>query len=310
MATEEPEEFEKVDWQPEPVAEPPKRMIIYARVSTEQEKQPHSIEAQLRACRKRLEVYEDLRKYEVVTEITDNCSGTKLTSRPGIQQVIGMLSEGLADGVVVYSLDRLSRSVEHTAYLFNKVFVKERVIISATEGWLDNTNAIGRMIINFMSTVNEFTASQIGEKTSMVLKSLKKQQKAYTKKVFGYDKKGPAKAQVLVENKAEMQCIKRMEELRRMGNGYDNIAKILTQEGYPTAFKGGHWYGTTVKRILNQWAKVRNERIAEASKPAKKPEVVSSPHAGEECASVEVGGDHHQTAQDGPRTASNCLGNT
>lgn len=271
--SEQPEEFEKVDWQPEPVVEPPKRMIIYARVSTEQEKQPHSIEAQLRACRKRLDVYEDMRKYEVVAEITDNCSGTKLTSRPGIQEVIRLLSEGHADGVVVYSLDRLSRSVEHTAYLFNKVFVKERVIISATEGWLDNTNAIGRMIINFMSTVNEFTASQIGEKTSMVLKSLKKQQRAYTKKVFGYDKVGPEDNQVLVENKAEMQCIKRMEELHRLGTPLERIAKMLTQEGYKTAMKGGHWEGTTVRRILARRAKERNERIQEASKQARKTEV-------------------------------------
>ncbi|CAB4162647.1 PinR Site-specific recombinases, DNA invertase Pin homologs [uncultured Caudovirales phage] len=276
MTTEQPEEFEKVDWQPEPVVEPPKRMIIYARVSTDKEKQPHSIEAQLRACRKRLEALEDVRKFEVVAEIIDNCSGTKLTSRPGIQQVIGMLSEGAADGVVVFSLDRLSRSVEHTAYLFNKVFVKGRVIISATESWIDNTNAIGRMIINFMSNVNEFTAAQIGEKTSVVIQSLRKQNLAYTSKVFGYRKKRVGDKKVMVEDPAQMQCIKRMEELRRMGNGYARIAKILTQEGYETAIKGGHWESTTVKRILARRAKERNERIQEASKPVK-PEVIDAP---------------------------------
>lgn len=273
MTTEQPEEFEKVDWQPEPVVEPPKRMIIYARVSTDKEKQPHSIEAQLRACRKRLEVLEDVRKFEVVAEIIDHCSGTKLTTRPGIQEAIRLLSEGHADGVVVFSLDRLSRSVEHTAYLFNKVFVKDRAIISATESWLDNTNAVGRMIINLMSTVNEFTAAQIGEKTSVVIQSLRKQNLPYTDEVFGYSKKTVGGKRVLVENPAQMQCIKRMEELQRMGNACTRIAKILTQEGYSTA-KGKHWDGTTVRRILARRAKERNERIQEASRPVQKAEVI------------------------------------
>ena len=241
--------------------EEPKRVVIYARVSTDEKQQPHSIETQIERCRGFCTAY----GYEVVTVVTDACSGTKLKTRPGIQEVLRLLKERLVEGVVIWKLDRLSRSVEHTQFFLNKVFRGKRFLASVHET-LDTSTAMGKMVINILASVNQGIADIAGENISANLNRLKRQNKRYCAKVFGYDTVACGKRADgstlyrLEENDAEMACIKRMEVLHAAGTPLTRIAKILKEEKYKTA-KNRHWTDTTVKRILERRKNEREERI-------------------------------------------------
>lgn len=242
-------------------SETKKRVVIYARVSTDETLQPHSLETQIERCRGFCTAYE----YEVVSAITDTCSGTKLKTRPGIQEVLRLLREKLVEGVVIWKLDRLSRSVEHTQFFLNKVFKGKRFLASVHET-LDTSTAMGKMVINILASVNQGIADIAGENISANLGRLRRQNKRYCDNVFGYDivpcglKPDGSTQYRLEENDSEMACIKRMEALHAAGTPLTRIAKILKEEGYKTK-KKRHWTDTTVKRILERRKREREERI-------------------------------------------------
>ena len=89
----------------------PKNVIFYARYSTDRQDE-QSIETQielgpaLAAERgwKLIEIYEDRA-----------VSGTKLKSRPGIQQVLRRIRQRDVDILLCVSVDRISRDMEHSS---------------------------------------------------------------------------------------------------------------------------------------------------------------------------------------------------
>jgi hypothetical protein len=55
------------------------------------------------------------------------------------------------------------------------------------------------------------------------------------------------------ERPGEKRIIKRMEELRASGTGFDRIAASLNAEGIPTRTPGKHWHGFAVNQILKRY---------------------------------------------------------
>ena len=65
------------------------------------------------------------------------------TDRPGLQQLLQRIDEGGVDVVVVYRLDRLTRSIADFGRLFERLQAKRVDIVSTTES-LDTSTAPGR----------------------------------------------------------------------------------------------------------------------------------------------------------------------
>lgn len=86
-----------------------KKAVIYARVSTdEQADKGYSLPSQLDACRK----YAERLDFEIVAELREDYSGaTPIAERPEGKKMVAMLKAGLADAVIVYQVDRLSRDI-------------------------------------------------------------------------------------------------------------------------------------------------------------------------------------------------------
>lgn len=97
------------------------RVICYVRVSTrEQAEKGYSVGEQ----QERLRAYCIAKDWIVEDVITDpGFSGAKL-ERPGIQRVIRLVQEKKCEAVLVWKLDRLSRSQKDTLYLIEDVFLK------------------------------------------------------------------------------------------------------------------------------------------------------------------------------------------
>lgn len=83
------------------------RAIIYARVSTEEQKlYGYSLNAQIEVCKR----YCEQRGFEVVMIYKEAISSKKEDKRPQFQRAITFLKEGGADLLVAWKLDRISRS--------------------------------------------------------------------------------------------------------------------------------------------------------------------------------------------------------
>ena len=100
------------------------RVVIYIRVSTlEQAEEGYSLSEQ----EERLIKYCEAMGWEVYKVYTDGGYSGGSMDRPGLKEMIADIEAGLIDKVVVYKLDRLSRSQYDTLYLIEKVFVANDV---------------------------------------------------------------------------------------------------------------------------------------------------------------------------------------
>lgn len=124
-------------------------LIGYARVSKGDEQ---SNAAQLRA----LKVAGCNRMFE------EAASGGRW-DRPKLQEMIGQLRDG--DVVVVWKLDRLSRSLKDLLHLMEKIEAVGAGFRSLTEA-IDTTTPAGRMMMQMVGSFAEFERAMIRERTS------------------------------------------------------------------------------------------------------------------------------------------------
>ena len=140
------------------------RAALYARVSTDDQRERQTIDAQVTALRE-LAPHWDL---EIVGEyLDDGVSGTlPLEERPAGLRLADDARAGKIDVVIFYKLDRLARSLRHFLNIvdfFEEIDVGLR---SMTETF-DTTNPMGRFAVQMMAAVAELERGTIIERTSM-----------------------------------------------------------------------------------------------------------------------------------------------
>lgn len=137
---------------------------LYVRVSTqEQAKEGYSIDEQ----KERLTKYADARDWIVYRVYADpGFSGAKI-ERPGLKEMIDDIVSGKLDKIIVYKLDRLSRSQKDTLYLIEDIFLENSVdFVSMTENF-DTATPFGRAMIGILSVFAQLEREQIKERMSL-----------------------------------------------------------------------------------------------------------------------------------------------
>ena len=144
------------------------KAIIYARVSTEEQgKEGYSLDAQIEACRQ----YCKMKGWEVVKEYKEVGSGKeKLEKRQQLMKALDLIQNGIADILVVWKLDRISRK-----WSSHGVRIKEKIgyNFAAIMDSVDGSTASGRFIIDIIFRIAEWESEQIGERVSLGLKKAK-----------------------------------------------------------------------------------------------------------------------------------------
>ena len=126
------------------------RFIGYARVSTLEQNLDLQIDALIKeGC---------LRKNIFI----DNISGVK-AERPGLKECMEKLNSG--DVLVVWSLDRLGRSMTHLVSLVETLKEKKVGFRSLCDGAIDTTTASGELVFNIFSSMAQFERRLIQERT-------------------------------------------------------------------------------------------------------------------------------------------------
>jgi DNA invertase Pin-like site-specific DNA recombinase len=134
--------------------------IGYARVSTDEQNSSLQLQAlQAAGC---ASIVED-----------HGLSGAQ-TARPGLDQVLNRLQAG--DVLVVWRLDRLSRSLVHLIELIDRIGRSRAGFMSLTEA-IDTTTAGGRLVFHIMGALAEFERGLISERTRAGMKAAQRRGK-------------------------------------------------------------------------------------------------------------------------------------
>lgn len=214
------------------------RVVLYIRVSTlEQALEGYSIEEQKR----RLIAYCKARGWSIVEILVDpGYSGSNL-DRPGIQTLISHIRE--YDMVLVYKLDRLSRSQRDTLYLIESVFLPNGVDFVSMSESFDTSTPFGRAVIGILSVFAQLEREQIKERTAMGRIARAKDGKRVGSRPpigYEYDKESG----ILVVNEYEATQVRLVYDLyigtaERPGMGCQAISDYMQAHGY--RHKYGDW---------------------------------------------------------------------
>lgn len=220
------------------------RAVTYSRVSTE-EQGTNGVSLANQADKCKLQA--QLSDMEIIAEIVDSGKSAKNLNRPGIQQILEMVKRKEIQAVIVYKLDRLTRSVADLSRLI-ETFVKCGVSLISVKDSLDTQSAAGRMVINILGTISQWERETIAERTSDALGYKKSEGKKYTGIVpYGFRLEGQAYA----EDAQEQEVIREIVRLRdEAGFSFQGIADYLNGVGTPTR-KGKGWNNGTIRDIYN-----------------------------------------------------------
>lgn len=125
----------------------------YARVST----QDQNLELQLDA----------LKQYGCDQIFQEKITGTK-KERPQLEEMLKMLRTG--DKVVIYKLDRISRSTKHLIEL-SELFESKGVQFVSIQDTIDTSTPMGRFFFRVMASIAELERDILSERTKDGLKS-------------------------------------------------------------------------------------------------------------------------------------------
>jgi site-specific DNA recombinase len=181
------------------------RCAIYTRKSSEEglDMEFNSLDAQREAC----EAYVASQKAEGWAAIRERYddggfSGGTL-ERPALKQLLADIEAGLIDVIVVYKIDRLSRSLMDFAKLV-EVFDRNNVTFVSVTQSFNTTTSMGRLTLNILLSFAQFEREVIGERIRDKFAASRKRGMWMGGFVpMGYD----VRDRKLVVNKAEAQTV-------------------------------------------------------------------------------------------------------
>ncbi|QXM24993.1 recombinase family protein [Elioraea tepida] len=142
-----------------------KRCAVYTRKSTEEglDREFNTLDAQREAC----EAYVASQRAEGWTLVADRYddggfSGGSL-DRPALRRLLADIERDLVDVVVVYKIDRLSRSLMDFAKLVEVFDAHEVTFVSVTQSF-NTTTSMGRLTLNILLSFAQFEREVIGER--------------------------------------------------------------------------------------------------------------------------------------------------
>ena len=161
---------------PPPCTVRPLRCAVYTRTSREGEVDPAfgSITAQQEACFGYIASHHYMSWLPASVSYDDPGITGSTLERPALQRMLADIEAGLVDMVVVYKLDRLSRSLAHFGKLM-QAFDRHRVALVCVTQQLNSQDAVGRLAINALMTFAQFERENSGERIRDKIRATRRQ---------------------------------------------------------------------------------------------------------------------------------------
>jgi DNA invertase Pin-like site-specific DNA recombinase len=203
----------------------------------------------------KIKAYAQLYDVDVLEVVEDRDQSGKSLARPGLQSVLELLESGQVDGVLVASLDRLTRSVRDLGDLLDRGF-KDRWQLLSVQEQVDTRTASGRLVLNILATISQWERETIGERTKATMAHLKAQGVHCGRAPYGYRHSEELDAhgrRLLVIEEQEQTVIAAIMANYAAGISLRQIAAQLDAGGLRTR-EGKTWTHVQVSRIVNSQA--------------------------------------------------------
>ncbi len=154
--------------------------------------------------------------------------------RPGVQRLMADIEAGLIDCVVVYKVDRLSRSLIDFARML-EVFEQKGVAFVSVTQQFNTANSMGRLMLNVLLSFAQFEREVISERTRDKIAATKR--KGFWsggRPVLGYDIERRPGGNRLVVNDAEASQVRRIFELYLECGSVSQTIRRLDEMGWTT----------------------------------------------------------------------------
>ncbi|WP_244408260.1 recombinase family protein [Roseomonas fluvialis] len=224
------------------------RCAVYTRKSSEEglDMEFNSLDAQREAC----EAFIASQRAEGWVLVRDRyddggISGGTL-ERPALKRLVADIQEGLVDVVVVYKIDRLSRSLVDFTKLVEVFDANNVTFVSVTQSF-NTTTSMGRLTLNILLSFAQFEREVIGERIrDKVAASRKRGMWMGGYVPLGYD----VRERKLLVNAAEAALVRRIFQGFVELESCTRLVQVLRAEGATTK-RGRLLTKSDVYRILS-----------------------------------------------------------
>lgn len=208
------------------------RCVVYTRKSSEEglEQEFNSLDAQREAG----EAYINSQKHEgwslLLNQYNDGGISGGTMERPGLQQLLADMQANKIDVVVVYKVDRLSRSLGDFAQIID-LFDKHNVSFVSVTQQFNTTSSMGRLTLNILLSFAQFEREVTGERIrDKIALSKKKGMWMGGHVPLGYD----VASRKLIPNELETDLVRRIfNRFIRLGST-TLLCKELNEQGFRT----------------------------------------------------------------------------
>ena len=212
---------------------------IYTRVSTEdQAREGFSLGEQ----EEKLKEYCKFKEYEIYKIYKDAGISAKNDKRPAYQEMMQDVKDGKINVIVVFKLDRITRSVFDIEKLMK--FVNDyECDIDCMADESNTTTSNGRMVMRIMTSVSQNEIEKCSERTKFGMAGAIKQGHIPNKAPLGYTRD----EKKLVPDPLTNDIPIRIFNLYLEGNSHQKIANILNKE---KVLGKTNWLDSTIQKIL------------------------------------------------------------
>jgi DNA invertase Pin-like site-specific DNA recombinase len=231
----------------EETKEPVKKVAAYCRVSSSNEEQLNSFNAQVNYYKKYICDNPD---YEFAGIYADEgISGTDIKQRKAFNEMIKEAEEGKIEMIITKSISRFGRNTIDTLNSIREL--KELgVDVYFEKENIHTINSEGELLITLLSALAQQTSKSQSENVKWGIR--KQYERGNIKSVgsgkfLGYNK--DEEGNLIIDDK-EADIVKRIYKEFLDGYGSHQIANRLTKEKVPMTFGGKGWCASHIKRVL------------------------------------------------------------
>lgn len=224
-----------------------RKYVIYQRVSTEEQaNEGFSLPAMLERCEYYIKSQEGSQLVKVYED--RGLSGSVDPSkRPALSQLLADLKgkKVIFDAVLIWKLDRLSRSLRDTLNL-EHMLRKANVALESVTEKIDTSSPSGKMFFATIASFGEFEAAQIGERTFNAMRLKVAEIPLGGCPPVGYK----LRDKDLVIEAAQAEAVQKIFRKFLETKNYSKVANFLNNKGIYTA-RGKSWSHKSVRRVLS-----------------------------------------------------------
>ena len=221
---------------------------LYPRVSTEdQSRFGHSLDEQ--ECK--LKQLCDYKNYEIYKVYREEGVSAKNMERPKFQEMMQDMKDGKINKIIVYKLDRLTRSIQDLESICNMLEEYNCELESVVEE-INTGNANGKFFIRMLTILAQLEIERTSERTKFGLVGAAKKGHLSGRPPLGYKKVDNNKSLFVDELQADV--VKRIFSLYLDGMAVNSICKLFNEENVLNR----KWPTTTVDKILSNQLYIGN----------------------------------------------------